>query len=87
MRCPGFLCGSLHTKVVKTFKRSLFIRRIRVCAKCGIRFATEERKSERYPVRAYTGAVYACSQATRFGPPYNNKNKKGGSDGRKKRNA
>lgn len=47
MRCPGFLCGSILTEVIRTIDRSLFIRRVRECKKCGLRFITEERKIEK----------------------------------------
>ena len=53
MRCPGFLCGSVRTEVKKTVNRSLFIRRIRECLKCGLRFETEEKKTGKYPIHSY----------------------------------
>lgn len=44
MRCPGFLCTSHFNHVVRKIDRSIFIRRIRECDICGLRFETEERK-------------------------------------------
>jgi transcriptional regulator NrdR family protein len=51
MRCAGFLCDSLQSDVVKTIRRSMWIRRYRQCKKCGIYFVTEERKIvKKFPI-------------------------------------